>query len=484
MSLSLCAWANAPEPAAAAPATESVVRVHERSAFTLKAARGGQSASQRATAAGLALSSIVDQREPPETRVEEEEGVAVVFVGKTPIVTLGDEDAAAAGETLHVYASSIAAKAQEAVRAEETRSSIADVVFSVSLLVFSGLIAFLLFRRVGELADQAHNWVRDNPSRIPALRLRHIEVVRPSAVRGGVKIALGLAHLFAQLAVGYAWLLFALSLFAATRGYTERLTGFVVSPLWSLLGRIGEALPILVAAGVAALAVGVLVRFVDLFFESVADGNTTVAWLPRDLAAPTSVLARAVIVVVALVLAAPMITGTDNGALSHVGVAVLVAIGLSSTPVVACVVAGIPLVYGRRLAAGSFVEIGRDAGKVKDVSLLVTVLEAQDGSEVRVPHLAALVRSIRVIGRARPTSVEVTVAAHEAQGRVRDRLLVVARTVTTRAQVELLRLDGDGARYKVSGCSVEGAGDLASAIADALREDKIALGGARPSGGT
>ena len=53
---------------------------------------------------------------------------------------------------------------------------------------------------------------------------------------------------------------------------------------------------------------------------------------------------------VALVLAAPMLTGTDDGALSRVGVAVLVALGLASTPVLASVAAGLPPAFGRRLA--------------------------------------------------------------------------------------------------------------------------------------
>jgi small-conductance mechanosensitive channel len=455
---------------AAAPSPEAVVRVHERAAFTLKSERSGQSATERARAASHALDAVVDQGEDPEARVEETNGVAIVFIGKTPVVTLGEEDAATSGETLHVYASAVASSASEAVRAEEKRSSIASLVFSVSLLVFSGLIAFLLFRRVEELSDRARTWVQRNPQRIPALRLRHIEVIRPNAVRGGVKIALGLGHLVAQLALGYAWLLFALSLFAATRDYTERLTGFVLTPL-----------SVLVVAALAALAVGVLVRFVDLFFESVAEGNTTLAWLPRDLAGPTSVLARAGIVVTALVLAAPMLTGTDDGALSRVGVAVLVSIGLSSTPMLASVVAGIPLVFTRRLPVGSFVDVGGHEGRVKEVSLLSTTLETAEGNELRVPHLITLVRPVRVLGTAAPLSVEIIISASEPQAKIRERLATLAAPYTTRTRVDLLSVDGDGARYRISGGRVDGAGDLGSAIADALREENVPLGNRRPS---
>ncbi len=366
------------------------------------------------------------------------------------------------------------------MRAEETRKSIADTVFSVSLLVFSGLLAFLLFRRIEEFAARSGAWVKANPRRIPALRLRHIEVIRPHAVRGAVTIGLGLAHLCAQLAIGYGWLLFALSLFDATRGYTERLTGFVLAPLGALIGRLGSALPIAVVASLAALAVGVVVRFAELFFESIGEGSTTLSWLPRDLAAPTSVLARAGLVVASLVLAAPLLTGTDDGALSRIGVAVLAAIGLSSTPVLACVVAGIPIVFGRRLAVGEFVEIGGHDGRVKEVSLLAVTLEASDGSEVRIPHLLALVRATRVIGQVPPVTLEIAIDPGESQALVRGRILALAAPFTTRTKVELVSLDGGCARYRLTGCRIEGAGDLETAVADGLRAENVALGRRQP----
>ena len=68
----------------------------------------------------------------------------------------------------------------------------------------------------------------------------------------------------------------------------------------------------IIPAGIAALAVFVLVRFVGLFFVSVARGETPLPWLPADLAAPTSVLLRSAIVVAALVFAAPVVTGDAN----------------------------------------------------------------------------------------------------------------------------------------------------------------------------
>jgi hypothetical protein len=494
-SASASAPAPAPAPAsapasasasggAARPATATAraydVKVHEKTTFSLKVARAGQSAQDRARAASRALETVIDDPEQPTTHVEEEGGNAVIFVGKSPIVTLSDDDAAAAGgdTTVHVYAATVATRIDDALRAERRRSAIATRVFSFSLLVFSGLIAFLLFRLVGDLSERARNWVRDNPDGIPALRLGRVEVVRPVAVRGAVSIALALAHRIALFGVMYLWLIFALSLFEATRSYTDRLAGIVLTPLSALLGRVGAALPLFVVAIIAVVAMSIAVRFVGLFFGGVARGETHLTWLPRELAGPTSVLVRAGMVLASIVLASPLITGTDDGALSRAGIVALVALGLAGTPLLACAAAGVPVVFGRHFKPGDYVETGGRAGVVRDVTLLEVVLEDAIGCEVRIPQLLGLWHPTRVLGSGAIATVEITVDPHKRPAEIEEALVGAAVSTCERARVELVSLDADGGRWKVSGVPRHGKGaaSLADAIAHAIETKGISLG--------
>jgi hypothetical protein len=477
--------ASAPAPSSSAAAElSSEVRLHEHAVFSVRVSRVDQSATDRARAASRALESVLEDPEKATARVEESPGNAVIFVGKTPIVSLGDADATAAGGdvSLHVYAASLATKIDDALRAERTRSAIAEHVFSFSLLVFSGLLAFLLVRRVGDISGRARMWVKANPDRIPALKLGTIEVVRPGPVRGAVSVGLALAHRIAQFGIVYSWLIFALSRFEATRDYTDRLAGFVLVPLSALIGRVGSALPLFVVAAIAAVALGVAVRFVGLFFGGLARGETHVAWLPRDLAGPTSVLVRAGMVLVSIVLAAPLITGTDDGALSRAGVVALVALGLACTPVLACAAAGVPAVYGRHLRVGDFVEAGGRAGIVRDVTLLELVLEDAVGCEVRVPQLLGLWNPMRVLGSAPMASIEIVVDAAERPARVEEALVGATLATCERARVDLVSLDADGACWRVSAVPKYGKGVAAvgDAVALAIAERGIALGRRRP----
>lgn len=467
----------APSASGSAAPASATVRVHEREVFRIRVPRSGQSAQERARAASSALEAALEAPEEPEARVDEQGATAVVFVGKTPIVTLAEEDAAAEGTdvTLRVYAGSVATRVQEALRLERKRNAIAQTVFSFSLLVFSGLIAFLLLRRIGDVEEKLRAWMEKHPERLPALKLGKIEVVSSAAVRGAISIALRVGERVAQLAVAYAWLLIALSLFEATRGYTEKLSGFVLTPFSALLSRTGAALPVLVVGLIAILSVILVVRFVGLFFGSVARGETKLGWLPQDLAGPTSVLVRSGIVIVSLVLAAPLITGTDEGALSRAGMAALATVALACTPILACAAVGVPIVFGRRLRTGDFVETGGRAGRVRGVTLLEIRLEDAFGCEVRIPHLVGLWHPTRVVGRAPVATVEIVVDAKAPQSKAYDALFAAARGVSARAKVELVSIDADGARYRVS-CPDDGAKNVAVVVTEALLAVDVGLG--------
>ncbi|MFT3773562.1 MAG: mechanosensitive ion channel [Minicystis sp.] len=466
---------GAPEGGRAA----ATVRIHDHACFDVLVERAGISAKDRAAEATKALERVADEPADVEVRVETRGDVAIVYAGTIPIIQLSGDDAGAAGDaSLGVHADAVAAKTREALRSERQRSAVAKKVFSFSLLVFSALVAFLLLRKLDEIIERLRGWMGERPDRLPALRVGGIEVVRPAAVRGGVSVALTLAKRLAQVAVVYGWVIIALSLFESTRGYTARLTDFVVAPISALVGRVATALPLIVIAAVTVAVVGAAMRFVRLFFGSVARGETTVGWLPPDLAPATSVLIRAGLVVVTLVVAAPLITGTDEGSIARVGAVALGALGLASTPLLATAAAGIAVMYGGRLRAGEHVVVGGRAGRVRATTLLEVVLEDEDGAAIHVPHLLGLWHPTRVLGPAPPLSVEITVAVSADLRKAAEALQEAAAGVGVDARVELASL-ADGAVFRVTVQPTAHAGAknrLLTAAATALYARGIALG--------
>jgi small-conductance mechanosensitive channel len=472
--------AQAPKVEGAAEVPAAHVLLHDRRVFSVQRAFAGRTAEQRAQAATQALQRVSDEPEAREVRLEPQGDVVVIFVGATPIIHLSADDAAAAGDaSLAVHGAAVAGKTREALRAERQRAAIARSVFSFSLLVFSGLLAFLLLRKLDELVDRLRGWLKEHPDRLPALHVRGIEVVRPAAVRGGVTFTLTIAKATGQVAIAYGWLIIALSLFESTRGYTERLTGFVLKPLSELMGRVASALPLVVIAVITAAVVGGALRFMRLFFGSVERGETTLGWLPRDLAPATSILVRAGVVVVTLVVAAPLITGTDDGAISRVGAVALGAIGLAGTPLLATAAAGIAVMFGRKLRVGEHAVVAGRACRVRATTLLQIVLEDDEGGAIHVPHLAVLWHPTHILGPAAALRVEVAVAASADLKRALEALEQAAATIGPRPRVELESLAGGAAHFAIRVQPEAPAGArsrLLCAVAATLSERGIALG--------
>ncbi|WP_437494590.1 mechanosensitive ion channel family protein [Sorangium sp. So ce1014] len=473
-----------PPPTAEQP--EARVELLGRTVFAVRVHRGSLSPPERAREAAKVLERAAQEKQVPEVRVDEQAGVAIVYVGESPLIHLGPEDAVVAGNaTVSVHAAAVAATVRDVLAKEHSRSRLATSVFSFSLLIFSGLIALLLLRKVGELVERARAWVAEHPERLPALHVRGIEMLRPAASQGALSVALGAAGILVRVGIAYIWILFALSLFESTRNYSQKLTGFVLAPMSDLMGRIARSVPVLVLAILATLAVIVVIRFVGLFFGSVSRGETSLGWLPSDLAVATGVLVRFGILVAALLLAAPLITGTDEGAITRVGFVVLASAGLAATPLIASAAVGLSVIFGRRLRVGDVADVGGRSGRVRELTLLEARLEDEDGCVVRVPHLLSLFHPTRVRGRPPLVALEISVDPSADLERVRELLLKTGSGLGSRARAVLVAIDDGGAHFRATmACDGD---DVRSrwltAVAQALLAAGIPLGRAPvPSG--
>lgn len=450
-----------PAPSAEAPAAPSAeepadVRLGETLAFQLRARHGDQSAKDRAKAATKALKESFDEGNVEDVHVEKTRDVATVYVGSTPIVQLYADDATLAGDaSLDVHADAVAAKVREAIRSEKERTALASRIFSISLVIFFGLLVVYLIGKIGDLAERANAWVDDNPDRIPAIRVRTLTLLNPGAFRSAIGGTIGVGKWFAQFAIAYLWLLAALGLFERTRGYTDKLNGILLQPFVSLTARVASSLPITIVVLIAALVVAVLFRVIGLFFESVRDGTTTVEWIPPELARPTSTLVRVGLVLTTLVFAGPVLTGNPDGALARAGFIGIMTLGLASVPIVASSTVGLVVVYGRRYRIGEHVRVGGARGKIVDISLSDVTIEDADGNETRIPHLVTLFRPIELLGVAPRVSVGFSLPRAELTPAGLRRIGEALLMVGAEPRVEVEQLSGDEGRLTLSVLSEE-----------------------------
>lgn len=425
----------------AGEAATAAVRLGDRTVFVLRRGRGTLDADARANEASRALTRAMAASGDDDVHVERRGDTAVVLLGKAPVVELDAEDAKLAGvDSPTDHAESVAASIRVAVSAERQRSRIARTVFSISLVVFLGLVALYLIRKAGEVADRLREWLARHPDRVPAVRLQTIELASPAVLGGFLQVALSLGKWLAQLGIAYTWLVVVLSMFESTRGLTQSLTGVVISPLAAMTGRIATALPVVFVAGTAALAIFLLLRFVALFFRSVEAGESRLDWLAPELAGATSVLVRAAIVLIAVIFFAPLVTGAPEGAVSRLGFVAVGALALAATPLLASVLAGSVVLFGRRITVGQHVRIGQRCGRVTRIDLLHLTLQDQGGDELRIPHLLTLFTAISVNDHSDALHLPFSFPLAASGASPLDEVERVVRTHDEAARVELLAI--------------------------------------------
>jgi small-conductance mechanosensitive channel len=464
---------------AASGAVPVMAKLRDTRVFEIRAAAGGKTPEERAVQATRALEAASEEAELPEVRVEEDGDTSVVFAGRTPIVQLTADDAEAAGDSSRaVHAASVAVKVRAALGTEHQRHTAAQGVFSVSLAVFMGLLALLLFRKFGELLDRARAWLTDNQEKVPGLQVQNIDLISSRSLAGGLLLSLGAARVLGQLIILYLWVLFELSLFEPTRGYTEPFTRALVSPVTGLLQRLAGSVPLVIVAAVSLFALLLLLRFVGLFFQNVQRGDAAIAGLPRDLAPPTGLLTQGALIVLALVIGIPLVTGSSEGALAGAGGMALAAVALASTPLLATVVVGALQLYGRRLKVGDTAEIGGQSGTITALDLIETRLRDDEGREVRVPHLLSLVSPTRIARDRGLLRAEICVSASHDQAAVRLALREAAAALGSQVEVELRAIDAGGALYAVRCRAARGSEKvvLLESLVDALVRAGVTLG--------
>jgi small-conductance mechanosensitive channel len=458
--------------ATTATAAAAAVRILDRQVFLVRARRGTASPEERARVASHALERALEDPQA-EVRVEGAGAMAVVYAGDIPIIQLGQADADKAGDgSLEVHAKAVAAAVTEALNSEKRRNAVSNTLLSVSLVVFSALLALLLARKIAELAHRAKDRLATHPSRLPMLRFGGVELVHPAALESVVGASVGLGRWLVQFGVLYVWLLFVLSLFESTRAHTEALTGLVLGPLSALIGRIGSALPLLVVAAIAILALAALLRFAALYFEAVERKETELDWLPPDLAGPVSSVVRLSIVVLALFWLAPLMSAEAER--SPIALGVAIALGLAAVPLLGSAAVGIWVVFGRRIRLGDRVEIAGVKGVVRSLDLLEMRVIDDTGAEVGVPHLLRLRHATRVVHGLGRVEVEIAVEPGSPLAEAEKALVEGAARAGHDVRVELRAVDPLGARFVVSAVSERRTALLMSLI-EVLGQRGIAL---------
>lgn len=265
------------------------------------------------------------------------------------------------------------------------------------LLVARGLQAALatlalygLLRGLAVLSARLRSRLEDPATRLPSLRIQHIEILPAARVREGLVKASGLARAAATLFLSYVYLALVLSLFPRSSGLASDLLGYVLAPLSSFaLGVLGF-IPNLIFIAVTLAIVRYVLKLLNLIFIEVGAQRLRLPGFHPDWAEPTWQITRFLAIAFTIVIIFPYLPGSDSSAFKGVSVFLGVLLSLGSGSAISNSVSGVIMTYMRPFAKGDRVRIADTTGDVLARSLLVTRLRTVKNEEVTIPNALVL----------------------------------------------------------------------------------------------
>jgi small-conductance mechanosensitive channel len=373
------------------PKGAAAVVLKGQTLFTLHAGVGSITAAERADVVNQRLARLVSSPlHATVAVVEKTDSGWLVKVGDQPMISVTEADARAEKTNAETLARRWATVLGAAL-VESRGSSLRDLIWRLvaTFIVFVCAIGLLLALRWGRKHFEA--WLDERRERVPALRLRELEIVSNQKIYAALRTALRLGLLFLALVVVVAAALLIFEQFPATRGYTEAVLLWIWHPLRNIVIGVLDYLPNLIYILVIVVVTRVVLRVITFIFLQAERGVISLApWIHRDVARPTGTLIKAIIVLLALFFIAPLIPGTGSRAAQGITIILGLMVSFGSTSTVGNVIAGVVLTYMRPFRLGERVTVGTVTGDVIEKSFLYTKIRTIKNEEVIVPSLQAI----------------------------------------------------------------------------------------------
>jgi small-conductance mechanosensitive channel len=381
-----------PQPA---PATHTApVTLRGETLFEIPGLLHSFSAEARAAAISRRLNDLARDTtvDPRSISVVDTEDISDIVAGDLVIMSVTDQDGTAAGVSRQALARTGAQRITAALlayrRDYSAKSILLGSVYAVIASVVLILLLWLLFAIFRRLFVKLDSWRAKR--RIHALRIQRFELLSADRVSGW---AVGLARLLRTAIVVvalYFYLSLVLGFFPWTRGYAHTLLGYILAPLKLIGSAFVAYLPNLCFIAVMVVIAAYVAKFVRVLFTQIGKGTIVIPGFYSDWAEPTSKLARALILVLTVIIVFPYIPGSKSPAFDAITIFLGLLISLGSTSAVANVVGGIILIYMRAFKIGDYVKIADTVGDVIDKTLLVTRVRTPKNVEVTIANVMVL----------------------------------------------------------------------------------------------
>ncbi|WP_271951948.1 mechanosensitive ion channel family protein [Ruegeria faecimaris] len=188
----------------------------------------------------------------------------------------------------------------------------------------------------------------------------------------------------------YYYLSLVLLSFAETQAIAQVLLKYVSEPLINVVLAVVGYIPNLIMLVIIAALCRFAIRGLDLFFDNLENGAFEIKDFEAHWIAPTNMLFRALIIVIALVFAYPYIPGSGSRAFQGLTILAGIMVSLGSNTVVSNMMAGLFVIYRRSTNVGDRIMVGDKIGDVTEIKLMETLIKSIKNEMISIPNAQLL----------------------------------------------------------------------------------------------
>ncbi|MCB1059671.1 MAG: mechanosensitive ion channel [Calditrichaeota bacterium] len=384
--------AKTPEIEAVKPLAGAPVVFRGDTLIDLFASVGPYDAKQRAA-------NLVDRLERfaplpgelAEVDVETGKSFSTLSVDGKRIGIIAPGDAAALG----ISTDELAAEFSEAIQIAYSKPRIVQIppvtlreilyaLLATSVLFFMLRILFALY------PFAVRGVVRLRTTKTVGIRILNVELLSAERIGGFAYALLRIVRVVSVIVLFFVYIVIVLSQFPGTAGYATQLVHYLREPAVEIAQGIVEYIPNFFALAVVGAFLLFAVRVLRRIAMEISLDRMRLPGFYPDWAMPTFKLIRALLFLLAIVVAYPFLPGSDSPAFKAVSVFIGVLLSLGSTSAVSNMVAGIVLTYMRPYRIGDRVQIAETIGDVVEKTLLVTRLQTLKMEDVTIPNASIL----------------------------------------------------------------------------------------------
>jgi len=401
--------AGSPQPPATAPgeltsdAAPATLVVWNRPLAVFRVTLRGATPRQRADSAAARVDSLLDELTAEgihftAMQIGSDRGIILQSGPHVLFGILAGDLPQDGADTLEAAGEQAVTRLQLLVVERHTQRSTRELLWDLVKASLASLAAFGLWRALRWLADRVTGRLQAlSGHRTDALEQIGL-FVRPLILRT-LNLMIRLSSLGLTLAIAYVWLAFVLSSFPLTRPWGEKLGSFLFQTLGQLALGAVASIPDLITLTVIFFVTRAVVRLVDGWFASVAQGTYTVSWLTSDAARVTRRLAMIAVWLFATTVAYPYIPGSGSNVFKGATVFIGLMVSLASQGILNQVLSGLVVVHTGALRRGDHVRIGDVIGTVVEVGMVATRINTIVQEEVTVPNAVIVTTSINNYSR-------------------------------------------------------------------------------------